>query len=132
MVPLDITGASKKGLDTAINLAKLTNAKITCITILVIYPTLVTTVLNYKKFLTTKAEKMLEEKEKYCKKQNIKCETKVLVGNPTAQIINFAEKQNADLIVIGSKGLGGIKGKVFGSIPNSVVHGSKISVLVVK
>jgi nucleotide-binding universal stress UspA family protein len=37
-----------------------------------------------------------------------------------------------DMIIIGAKGLGGIKGKLLGSVVNSVVHESKISVLVIK
>lgn len=132
LVALDISGASKKGLDTAISLAKLSNAKITCVTVLVVYPTLVATVINYKKFLTKKAEAMLDTTKKYCEKQEIQFTSKVLSGNPSFEITKFAQTQNMDMIIIGSKGLGGIKGKVLGSVVNSVVHESNISVLVVK
>jgi len=132
LVALDISGASKRGLDTAIFLAKLTDAKITCVTVLVVYPTLVTTVINYKKFLTEKAEAMLESTKKYCEKQEIQFVSKVLQGSPSSEITKFAEKQKADLIIIGSNGLGGIKGKILGSVVNSVVHKSKVSVLVIK
>ena len=132
LVALDISGASKKGLDTAISLAKLSDAKITCVTVLVVYPTLVATVINYKKFLTKKAEAMLDTTKKYCEKQEIQFASKVLSGNPSSEITKFAQTQNMDMIIIGSKGLGGIKGKVLGSVVNSVVHGSNISVLVVK
>jgi len=132
LVALDITGASKKGLDTAINLAKLTDAKITCVTVILVYPTLVATVVNYRKFLTKKAETMLESTKKYCEKQGVQIVSKVLQGGPSSEINKFAEKQKVDLIVIGSKGLGGIRGKVFGSVVNSVVHDSKVSVLVIR
>lgn len=132
IVALDISGASQKGLDAAITLAKLSDAKITCITVLVIYPTLVATVINYKKFMIGQAETMLKDKKKYCEHQKIQCTTKIAVGDPANQIIKCAEKHKADLIVIGSKGLGGIRGAIFGSVVNSVVHKSKVSVLVVK
>lgn len=132
LVALDISGASKKGLDTAISLAKLSDAKITCVTVLVVYPTLVTTVINYRKFLIKKAETMLDTTKKYCEKQEIQCTSKVLWGNPSSQITKFAQTQKADMVVIGSSGLGGIRGKLLGSVVNSVVHESKISVLVVK
>jgi len=36
------------------------------------------------------------------------------------------------LIVIGSRGLSGIKGAILGSVANSLVNKSKVSVLVVK
>ena len=132
LVALDISGASKKGLDTAINLAKISEAKITCVTVIMVYPTLVATVVNYRKFLTKKAEAMLESTKKYCEKQGVQFTSKVLQGAPSSEINKFAEKQKIDLIVIGSKGLGGIRGKVFGSVVNSVVHDSKVSVLVVR
>jgi len=35
-------------------------------------------------------------------------------------------------VIVGSKGLGGFRGKVLGSVANSLVHKSKVSVLVVK
>ena len=132
LVALDISGASKKGLDIAISLAKLSDAKITCVTVLVVHPTLVAAVINYKKYMAKKAKEMLETTKKYCEKQEIQFTSKVLSGNPSSEIIKFAQTQNMDMIVIGSKGLGGIKGKVLGSVTNSIVHESKISVLVVK
>lgn len=132
LVALDISGASKKGLDTAISLAKLYNAKITCVTILVVYPTLVSTVINYEKFLRGKADVMLDTTKKYCEKQEIEFGSKVLRGNPSTEITKFADAKKMDMIIIGAKGLGGIKGKLLGSVVNSVVHESKISVLVIK
>ena len=82
--------------------------------------------------MTKKAETMLESKREYCEKQEVQFASKVLQGNPSSEITVFAEKQKANLIVIGSKGLGGVTGKIFGSVVNSVVHESKVSVLVIK
>lgn len=132
IVALEISGASKNGLDAAIDLAKLTGAKITCVTAIVVNPTLIATVINYRKAMTKKAETMLESKREYCEKQEIQFAFKVLHGDPSSEITMFAEKQKANLIVIGSKGLGGITRKIFGSVVNSVVHESKVSVLVIK
>ena len=132
LVALDISGASKKGLDIAISLAKLYDAKITCVTVLIVRPTLVAAVINYKKYMTKKAEAMLEITKKYCEKQELQFTSKILSGNPSSEITKFAQTQNMDMIVIGSKGLGGVRGKVLGSVANSIIHESKISVLVVK
>jgi nucleotide-binding universal stress UspA family protein len=42
-------------------------------------------------------------------------------------------KQNKfDLVVIGSRGMGGIKEAFLGSVSNAIVHKSHVSVLVVK
>ncbi|MHA7647141.1 universal stress protein [Nitrosopumilus sp. S4] len=132
LVPLDGSDSSKKGLDKAIFIAKLTNATIIGINIVVIYPTLVSTVTNYRKFVTSKAEKMLELSKKYCQKQEVKFVSKILHGKPSTKISEFAQKEKIDLIVMGSKGIGGFKGTIMGSVSNAVVQKSKVSVLVVK
>ena len=132
MIALDVSDTSKKLLDKAIHIAKLSDAKITGINVVVVQSTLASAVINYKKFLTNKAEKTLDLTKKYCEKQGIQFTSKVRYGSPAAKITELAEKQKVDLIVIGSKGLGGVKGTILGSVANSVVHKSKVSVLVVK
>ncbi len=132
LVALDDSDTSKVGLDKAINIAKLSGAKITGVSAVVVHPTLVSTVTNYRDYLTNEAKKMLDSSKEYCEKQEIKFTSEVLQGNPASEIAEFAEKQNVDLIVIGSRGLGGIKGAILGSVANSLVNKSKVSVLVVK
>jgi nucleotide-binding universal stress UspA family protein len=132
LVALDDSGASQQGLDKAMYIAKLSGAKITCINIVVVAPTLVSTVTNYRNFLTKKAQKMLDSIKKSCEKQGIQFASKILQGSPASKIAEFAEKGNVDLVIVGSRGLGGIKGAILGSVANTIVHKSKVSVLVVK
>lgn len=132
LVALDGSDASKKGLDRAIYISKLSGAKITGVNVVVVYPTLAGTVLNYKKYLTEKAEKMLNLTKEYCEKEKIQFTFEILYGKPSSQIAEFASKEKVDLIVIGSKGIGGFKGTILGSISNSVTQKSKVSVLVIK
>lgn len=56
----------------------------------------------------------------------------LLEGPPAQSILEFAEEHNCDLIMIGSRGLSGIKEFFLGSISHQVVQQSKIPVLVVK
>ena len=132
LVALDESGEPKKGLEKAIYIAKLTGAKITCVNVTVVSATLVAAVTDYQKYLTEKAQKMLDSAKESCEKQGIQFASEVLHGSPASQIAEFAEKQNVDLVIVGSKGLGGIKGKILGSVPSSLVHESIVSVLVVK
>ncbi|MFB5615042.1 MAG: universal stress protein [Candidatus Nitrosomaritimum yanchengensis] len=44
----------------------------------------------------------------------------------------FAKKKNFDLIIIGARGLTGLKSALMGSTSNAIVQKSKTSVLVVK
>jgi len=132
LVSLDSSDTSKKVLDKAIYIAKLSGAKITGISVVVVYPTLAGTVLNYKKYLTEKTEKMLDSTKKYCEKQGVQFTHKILYGKPASRIAEFANKERVDLVVIGSRGLGGFKGTVLGSVSNTVLQKSKVPVLVVK
>lgn len=50
---------------------------------------------------------------------------------PAADILSYAEKEKADLIVMGSRGLGAIRG-VLGSVSYAVLRESPIPVLVIK
>lgn len=53
-------------------------------------------------------------------------------GRPSATIVEEAEENEADLIVIGSRGLGGISGWILGSTSRRVVDSCTKPVLVVK
>ncbi len=132
LVALDDAGESKKGMEKAIYIAKLSGAKITGVNVLVVTPTLASTVTNYRDYLTKKAQEMLDSTKKSCDEQGIQFASKILDGSPASKIAEFAEKEKVDLVIVGSRGLGGIKGAILGSVANSLVHKSKVSVLVVK
>ena len=53
-------------------------------------------------------------------------------GAPAEEIINAADRFGADLVVVGSKGMGGIQHFVLGSVSQRVLSHSRPSVLVVK
>jgi nucleotide-binding universal stress UspA family protein len=59
-------------------------------------------------------------------------QTHTRLGYPMEQIIILAEEIRAGLIVMGSRGLGGIKCALTGSVSNSVVHHAHCPVLVVR
>jgi nucleotide-binding universal stress UspA family protein len=53
------------------------------------------------------------------------------MGSPDAEIVKLAEEIGAGLIVMGSRGLGGIRRALMGSVSDSVVRHALRSVLVV-
>ena len=53
-------------------------------------------------------------------------------GAPAAVILEYEEKINADLIVMGSRGLGVVKGVLLGSVSQYIIERAKVPVLVVK
>ncbi len=56
----------------------------------------------------------------------------VTVGDPATEIVNTAREIGADLIVVGSRGLGQVKGILLGSVSDRVVHLANCPVLVVR
>jgi len=59
-------------------------------------------------------------------------EALLLEGRPSSTIVEQAEKNQTDLIVIGSRGLGGISGWILGSTSRRVVESCTKPVLVIK
>lgn len=53
-------------------------------------------------------------------------------GNPADAILDVAEEENADLIVVGNKGMAGARRFLLGSVPNKISHHAPCSVLIVR
>ena len=58
--------------------------------------------------------------------------TQILDGAPADMIIAAAENENADVIVMGSRGLGNFAGLLLGSVSHKVSHLSKCTCVTVK
>jgi universal stress protein E len=55
----------------------------------------------------------------------------LLFGKPAERILEVAQEQKSDLIVLGARGLSRLQGILLGSVSNQVVHRAKGSVLLV-
>jgi nucleotide-binding universal stress UspA family protein len=53
-------------------------------------------------------------------------------GDPADAILDIAEEQDADLIVVGNKGMTGARRFLLGSVPNKISHYAPCSVLIVR
>jgi nucleotide-binding universal stress UspA family protein len=53
-------------------------------------------------------------------------------GDPADAILDVAEENNADLIVVGNKGMTGAKRFLLGSVPNKVSHHAPSGVYIVR
>jgi nucleotide-binding universal stress UspA family protein len=59
-------------------------------------------------------------------------EEDLLEGPATEAILSVVEARNADLVVMGTRGMGSLKGLLFGSVSSKVTHYAPCSVLVVR
>ena len=59
-------------------------------------------------------------------------ETHAREGDPADAILDVAEEENSDLIVVGNKGMTGAKRFLLGSVPNKVSHHAPCSVMIIR
>ena len=64
--------------------------------------------------------------------ESVEATTHVREGDPADAILDVAEETNADLIVVGNKGMTGAKRFLLGSVPNKVSHHAPCSVMIVR
>jgi nucleotide-binding universal stress UspA family protein len=69
---------------------------------------------------------------KVLEEHGVPYETRQVIGHPAETIVNVAEREHYDLIVVGSRGLSGIKGFLLGSVSDRVAHHAHCPVLIVK
>jgi len=80
-----------------------------------------------------KRERILQEALKIFEQNNIKARTILKKGHPSTTIMRFASEEGFDVIVMGSRGLSGLKKIMLGSVSNAVVQEAKdCTVIVVK
>lgn len=65
-------------------------------------------------------------------KAGVEAEYRQLIGNPGRMICELADTWSADLILVGSRGLKGLKEMFLGSVSNYVTHHAPCSVLIVR
>lgn len=54
------------------------------------------------------------------------------VGEPVTVLLDVAARRSADLLVVGSRGLNTLKGRILGSVPSDVCRRADCDVLVVR
>jgi nucleotide-binding universal stress UspA family protein len=77
-------------------------------------------------------EATLAEAAKEVEGEGVDVQTVARQGEPADAILDVAEEEKADLIVVGNKGMTGAKRFLLGSVPNKVSHHAPSSVLIVR
>ena len=81
-----------------------------------------------------KGERHVNKVRQNASEKNVKVKTDVVIGisSVVKEIIEYAEKNRVDMIVIGSRGLSGIKKMLLGSVASEVLKYAHCPVLVTK
>jgi nucleotide-binding universal stress UspA family protein len=77
-------------------------------------------------------KRQLAEAREILRERGIEAATVERHGDPAAMIVDEAESEGADLIVIGTRGLGAGKRLLHGSVSTAVLHHATSNVLVVR
>jgi nucleotide-binding universal stress UspA family protein len=79
------------------------------------------------------ARSWVEEQAERMRGEGVKVvESHLLLGRPDAAIVWLTEELGARLVVVGSRGLGGIRRTLIGSVSDSVVRHAHCSVMVIR
>ena len=71
-------------------------------------------------------------KEKAEKDGAIKVKTAIGTGDPATSILDFARRRKVDMIVVGTRGLGKLKGTILGSVSRKITNNAEASCLIVR
>jgi len=138
MISTDGSEPVKKAVDTAVEVARLSGAKLYAVYVVASggytfgHPRDIGWERAMKEHLSAEGKEATAYVETVGKAANIEVESVLLEGSPAEEIVDFADKNNIDLIVIGTLGRTGIQKFLLGSVAQNVVRHSKKAVLVVK
>jgi nucleotide-binding universal stress UspA family protein len=143
LASVDGSENATRALDVAIEISKKFGAKLFIMTVTprnnldlsVDLPGHMSAVQNYNDEMDKRSERILDDsfdlaKNKGC--TNVETEAIPEFQSVTKQILEFSLSKKIDLIVLGTRGLGGFKKLLLGSVSSAVVTHTDCNVLVVR
>jgi nucleotide-binding universal stress UspA family protein len=120
LVGLDGSDFSTWALMEAISIAKKFSGHVKVITV-------------YKQSKEDEASKIQMKAQQLLDEEQIDCDLSSILGsNPSRALVETADQEKVDLIVVGSRGLGSAAAFIMGSVSKQVVTKANCDVLVVK
>ena len=133
LVPVDGSEGADRAIEKAVMLAETCGAKLNFLYVANINQLAINAVLSDAILdSVTKAGNVILDRALEMVPAGVAKESFSDTGSPAVVILDFAETNDIDLIVMGSRGLGVVKGVLLGSVSQYVVEQSKCPVLVVK
>ena len=138
MVATDGSEFVRKAVATAIEIAKLSEAKLYAVYVIsndefsMTYPKDTQLEKSFQDYFKTEGKEATAYAETSGRAENVEVESVILEGSPAHEIVNFAEENDIDLIVMGTIGKTGIRRFLLGSVAENVVRHSRKAVLVVR
>ena len=131
---MDGSESAKKAFEKSIYLAQKCNSKLDVIHVVLdsTYGGDSATTFELIEELKEKGMKLLERCKSQAIKNNVPVETLLELGDHAQVIIDIANKNNYDLIIMGSRGMSAFKELLLGSVSFKVMHHARCPVMVVR
>jgi nucleotide-binding universal stress UspA family protein len=81
--------------------------------------------------LEAHGQRSLTRARDYLSQGGLKVQRKVLFGRPEEQIVDYAEKEQVDLIAMATHGRSGFRRRVFGSVTEKVLRTTSLPILLI-
>lgn len=136
LVATDGSKYSRKALFKAKQMATDMKCEVTVLSVVNLWDNVYSHNLEIKEKLgkteMDRVEKILKEAEEIFEGFPGKMTTIYKVGDVVDIIVTFAEREDFDLVVMGSRGLGAFSRTLLGSVSDKVIHHIKTSVMIIK
>jgi nucleotide-binding universal stress UspA family protein len=140
VVGTDGSDTAKKAVDEAIDLAKAVGARLSVVSA---YEPVSKARLREEARQTPsdlqwmvnpreEVDATLSDAAELIRAAGVDVETFAREGSPADAILDVAEERDADLIIVGNKGMTGARRFLLGSVPNKVSHHAPCSVLIIR
>ena len=137
VVGTDGSDRANVAVRAALDLAKLTGATVHGVHVLRPMLTAASAQLDAAALVITNADRQ-EEADRVrsdflaeAERAGVAADMDVFDGDPADALVKVAEVAEADLLVVGNRGMAGVKRFVLGSVPNKVSHRAPCSLLIV-
>ncbi|WP_020619731.1 universal stress protein [Paenibacillus daejeonensis] len=137
LVAYDGSEQSIRALKTGIEMARSWNAKLEVVHVfdipmLIVGEAMIPPPVENSVAIAQEADNLAAEAQSILSASDVQAEVTVLQGDPGRRVIEMAEEKGIDLIILGSRGISGIKEMFLGSVSNYIVKHSNIPLHILK
>jgi len=136
LVPVDGSDNSYRALEAALVLSEKLGSNISVVNVMEQVPI---THIESEKLLSELLEAYKKENQEILSKcsdiasqKGIAIKTVLLQGNPAPVILDYSKKENFDLVIMGSRGMGKFKELILGSVSSKIVHHSPCAIMIIR
>lgn len=136
LVPADGSDNSYRALEAALVFSEKLGSSISVVNVMEQVPI---THIESEKLLNELLEAYKKETQEILSKcsdiahqKGIIIKTVLLLGNPAPVILDYIKKENFDLVIMGSRGMGKFKELILGSVSSKIMHHSPCAVMIIR